>query len=41
MYLNDGDTIADAFQLLIGLAEIHVPRMFVQVHPDDHEKQVS
>ena len=28
------------FQLLIGLAEIHVPRMWAERHPHDMNKQV-
>ncbi|XP_022100686.1 poly [ADP-ribose] polymerase 4-like isoform X2 [Acanthaster planci] len=29
----------DGFQLLIGLAEIHVPRMWVERHPEDSDSQ--
>jgi len=32
--------LGNSFQLLIGLAEIHVPRMIAQEHPDDSDKQV-
>ena len=33
-----GQNIADGFQLLIGLAEIHVPRMWVE--EDENQTQV-
>jgi hypothetical protein len=36
----DGESIEDGFQLLIGLAEIHVPRMWVERKPDDQNHQV-
>ncbi|XP_070191086.1 protein mono-ADP-ribosyltransferase PARP4-like [Littorina saxatilis] len=37
--LRDGQDIGDGFQLLIGLAEIHVPRMWVEKDPKipDHQ----
>ncbi|XP_025097286.1 poly [ADP-ribose] polymerase 4-like [Pomacea canaliculata] len=37
--LKPGQDIQEGFQILIGLAEIHVPRMWVERHPDqpDHE----
>uniref|UniRef100_A0ABM0MFB2 Poly [ADP-ribose] polymerase n=1 Tax=Saccoglossus kowalevskii TaxID=10224 RepID=A0ABM0MFB2_SACKO len=31
--------LGDSFQLLIGLAEIHVPRMWVEKHPDKQDSQ--
>ncbi|KAL8613683.1 hypothetical protein ACOMHN_029775 [Nucella lapillus] len=31
--------IEDGFQLLVGLAEIHVPRMWVERHPNDPDHQ--
>ena len=40
MLLDDGSPLGDFFQLLIGLAEIHAPRMWAQVHPSDPNKQV-
>ena len=30
----------DGFQVLVGLAEIHVPRMWVETDPDDSDSQV-
>ncbi|XP_060597096.1 uncharacterized protein LOC132751015 isoform X2 [Ruditapes philippinarum] len=35
----EGESIGDGFQLLIGLAEIHVPRMWVERKPDDQNHQ--
>jgi hypothetical protein len=35
-----GQDIADGFQLLIGLAEIHVPRMWVEDDEDENQTQV-
>ncbi|KAK7486590.1 hypothetical protein BaRGS_00022115, partial [Batillaria attramentaria] len=37
--LRPDQDIVDGFQLLVGLAEIHVPRMWVERHPDrpDHQ----
>ena len=35
-----GQNIADGFQLLIGLAEIHVPRMWVEDDEDGNQTQV-
>jgi hypothetical protein len=32
-----GQDIADGFQLLIGLAEIHVPRMWVEDDEDENQ----
>ncbi|CAG2205451.1 PARP2_3_4 [Mytilus edulis] len=37
--MTEGQTISDGFQLLIGLAEIHVPRMWVEV--DNEGKQTE
>ncbi|XP_053398285.1 protein mono-ADP-ribosyltransferase PARP4-like [Mercenaria mercenaria] len=37
--MMEGESIADGFQLLIGLAEIHVPRMWVERKPDDQNHQ--
>lgn len=31
-----GETMGIGFQLLIGLAEIHVPRMWVEENDQDH-----
>jgi hypothetical protein len=36
----EGESIGDGFELLIGLAEIHVPRMWVERKPDDQNHQV-
>ena len=30
--------LGDKFQLLIGLAEIHVPRMWVEQHPESDSR---
>ena len=38
--LVDGQSIEDGFQLLVGLAEIHVPRMWVEKKTDDLDHQV-
>ena len=37
----DGQVLATGFQLLIGLAEIHVPRMWAEKHPENSDSQVS
>ncbi|XP_070569266.1 protein mono-ADP-ribosyltransferase PARP4-like [Ptychodera flava] len=37
--LEKNSTMGDGFQLLIGLAEIHVPRMWVEKHPDKTDSQ--
>ena len=37
--LCPGSTLGEGFQLLVGLAEIHVPRMWVE--EDDKGHQVS
>ena len=39
--LVDGQSIEDGFQLLVGLAEIHVPRMWVEKKTGDLDHQVS
>ena len=40
--LADGCTrLDDGFQLQIGLAEIHVPRMWVERHPYKKDSQVK
>ena len=40
--LADGCTrLDDGFQLQIGLAEIHVPRMWVERHPHKKDSQVN
>ncbi|XP_038059035.1 uncharacterized protein LOC119730290 isoform X2 [Patiria miniata] len=36
---DDCRGLDDGFQLLIGLAEIHVPRMWVEKHPQDSDSQ--
>jgi len=36
----ENQSIADGFQLLIGLAEIHVPRMWVERKEGDQSHQV-
>ena len=36
-----GQPLGDGFQLLIGLAEIHVPRMWVERHVSKPDSQVS
>ena len=41
MELRTGQDIRDGFQLLVGLAEIHVPRMWVERHPDRPDHQVG
>ena len=38
--LVDGQSIEDGFQLLVGLAEIHVPRMWVEKKTGDLDHQV-
>ena len=35
------DPLGSSFQLLIELAEIHAPRMWVQRNPSDSDKQVT
>ena len=36
--MSKNQDLGDGFQLLIGLAEIHVPRMWVENHPEkDHQ----
>lgn len=37
----DNQNFGAGFQLLIGLAEIHVPRMWVERHSENKEHQVS
>lgn len=37
----ENQSITDGFQLLIGLAEIHVPRMWVERKEGNKEHQVS
>lgn len=39
--MERGQTLGDGFQLLIGLAEIHVPRMWVERHISKPDSQVS
>jgi len=39
--LEHGQSLEDGFQLLIGLAEIHVPRMWVERHISKPDSQVS
>ena len=39
--MERGQTLGDGFQLLIGLAEIHVPRMWVERHVSKPDSQVS
>ena len=39
--LERGQPLGDGFQLLIGLAEIHVPRMWVERHVSKPDSQVS
>ena len=41
MELRTGQDIRDGFHLLVGLAEIHVPRMWVERHPDRPDHQVG
>ena len=38
--LEKNQILGDSFQLLVGLAEIHVPRMWVEKHPET-DSQVS
>lgn len=38
--LEKNQTLEGGFQLLIGLSEIHVPRMWVEEHPDNEDSQV-
>ncbi|XP_071133574.1 protein mono-ADP-ribosyltransferase PARP4-like [Mytilus edulis] len=37
----EGQTISDGFQLLIGLAEIHVPRMWVEVDSEGKQTEAA
>ncbi|KAL8624962.1 hypothetical protein ACOMHN_039849 [Nucella lapillus] len=37
--LGKGQSIQEGFQLLVGLAEIHVPRMWVEQHPQHPDHQ--
>ncbi|XP_064614206.1 LOW QUALITY PROTEIN: protein mono-ADP-ribosyltransferase PARP4-like [Liolophura sinensis] len=37
--LEKNQTLEGGFQLLIGLSEIHVPRMWVEEHPDNEDSQ--
>ncbi|XP_041352469.1 protein mono-ADP-ribosyltransferase PARP4-like isoform X2 [Gigantopelta aegis] len=37
--MKEGQSFKDGFQLLIGLAEIHVPRMWVENHPTKSDHQ--
>lgn len=39
--MERGQPLGDGFQLLIGLAEIHVPRMWVERHVSKPDSQVS
>ena len=39
--MERGQSLGDGFQLLIGLAEIHVPRMWVEQHVNKPDSQVS
>ena len=41
VHLEDNTELGDSFQLQLGLAEIHAPRMIAQQHPLDSNKQVS
>ena len=36
MELPEGSTLGDGFELLVGLAEIHVPRMWVEENKQGH-----
>lgn len=38
--MDPDDVIGDGFQLLLGLAEAHVPRMWVEQDLDDPKSQV-
>jgi hypothetical protein len=38
--MSSGQKISDGFQLLIGLAEIHVPRMWVEVDEEGEQTEV-
>ena len=38
--LSGGARLGDSFQLFIGLAEIHSPRLWVETHPQN-KSQVS
>ena len=38
--MEEKSELGDSFQLQLGLAEIHAPRMIVQQHPLDTNKQV-
>ena len=39
--IEEGQNLEDGFQLLIGLAEIHVPRMWVERYLEKPYSQVS
>lgn len=39
--VEPGQSMENGFQLLIGLAEIHVPRMWVERHTTKPDSQVS
>ena len=41
MALAKNSTLGSGFRLEIGLAEIHVPRMWVEKHPEVKESQVN
>ena len=41
MELAKNQSLGESFQLLIGLAEIHVPRMWVEEDPADLDNPVS
>ena len=36
--LQDGQQLDDGLQLLVGLAEIHVPRMWVEKYPSSEHR---
>ena len=38
--MKEGQVLATGFQLLIGLAEIHVPRMWAERLPENSDSQV-
>jgi hypothetical protein len=38
--MKSGQSMADGFQLLIGLAEIHVPRMWAESDPNNSDSRV-
>ena len=39
--MQKNQSLGDSFKLLIGLAEIHVPRMWVERMSDDTDNQVD